>query len=44
MEGLVGLLGGNIKDYFVIGAGAIIGGIASILAGIGALAKIILSK
>ena len=44
MEGLVGLLGGNIKDYFVIGAGAIIGGITSILAGICALAKIVLSK
>ena len=44
MEGLVVFFGGNIKDYFVIGAGAIIGGVASILAGIGALAKIVLSK
>ena len=33
-----------IKDSFVLGVGAIIGGIASILAGICSLAKIVLSK
>jgi hypothetical protein len=42
INSVLGALGGNLKDSFVLGAGSIIGGICSILAAITAIAKVLL--
>jgi len=41
---IVGFLGGNIKDAYVLGIGSIVGGICSILAGVASFVKIAVSK
>ena len=41
---IIGFFGGNIKDWLVLGVGAIIGGILSILAGAACLGNVVLKK